>query len=42
MPDSRFQAPRADRAELDKPLQDAVQTWMAEAWPFQKPDYAAR
>ena len=33
---------RADRAELDKPLYDAVQTWLAEAWPFGEPDYAAR
>jgi hypothetical protein len=33
---------RADRAELDKPLHDLVRGWLAEAWPFQKPDYAKR
>ena len=33
---------RADRAELDKPLHDVVRGWLAEAWPFQKPDYAER
>ena len=33
---------RSDRAELDKPLHDVVQRWVAEAWPFQKPDYAER
>ncbi len=33
---------RADRAELDKPLHDLVCRWLAEAWPFQKPDYAER
>jgi hypothetical protein len=33
---------RADRAELDKPLYDAVRQWLAEAWPFRQPDYAAR
>ncbi len=33
---------RADRAELDKPLHDLVRSWLAEAWPFQKPDYAER
>jgi hypothetical protein len=31
---------RADRAELDKPLYDLVRSWLAESWPFQKPDYA--
>jgi len=31
---------RADRAELDKPLYDLVGRWLAESWPFQKPDYA--
>jgi len=33
---------RADRAELDEPLYDAVVRWLAEAWPFERPDYAAR
>jgi hypothetical protein len=33
---------RADRADLDKPLHDVVRGWLAEAWPFQKPDYAER
>ncbi len=33
---------RADRAELDKPLYDLVRRWLAEAWPFQRPDYAQR
>ena len=33
---------RADRAELDKPLHDVIRGWLAEAWPFQQPDYAAR
>jgi hypothetical protein len=33
---------RADRAELDKPLHDAVRRWLAEAWPFRNPDYAGR
>jgi hypothetical protein len=33
---------RADRAELDKPLHDVVCRWLADAWPFQKPDYAKR
>lgn len=33
---------RADRAELDKPLHDAVRRWLAEDWPFRNPDYAAR
>lgn len=31
---------RADRAELDKPLYELVCRWLAESWPFQKPDYA--
>jgi hypothetical protein len=31
---------RADRAELDKPLYDVVRRWLAESWPFQRPDYA--
>ena len=33
---------RADHAELDKPLHDVVCHWLAESWPFVKPDYAAR
>lgn len=33
---------RADRASLDKPLFDLVSRWLAESWPFARPDYAAR
>ncbi len=33
---------RADRAELDKPLYDLVCGWLAESWPFARPDYAPR
>jgi len=33
---------RADRAELDKPLYDLVCRWLADSWPFTRPDYAAR
>jgi hypothetical protein len=33
---------RADHAGLDKPLHDQVRQWLADAWPFQKPDYAGR
>ncbi len=33
---------RADRAGLDKPLHDLVRRWLAEAWPFTRPDYASR
>jgi hypothetical protein len=33
---------RADRAELDKPLYDLVRQWLADAWPFRNPEYAAR
>ena len=33
---------RADRADLDKPLHDAVTQWLSEAWPFRHPDYAPR
>ena len=33
---------RADRAELDKPLHDAVVAWIAADWPFASVDYAAR
>lgn len=29
-------------AELDKPLYDAVRTWLARDWPFQSLDYAPR
>jgi hypothetical protein len=32
----------AGRAELDKPLHDAVLCWLSEAWPFRQPDYAER
>jgi hypothetical protein len=33
---------RADRAELDVPLHDAVATWLNEAWPFTAVRYAER
>jgi hypothetical protein len=33
---------RADRADLDKPLHDLVRAWLAESWPFGRPEYAAR
>jgi hypothetical protein len=33
---------RADRAELDKPLRAVVRQWLADAWPFESPDYAER
>lgn len=33
---------RGDRAELDKPLYDVVSRWLANSWPFARPDYAAR
>jgi hypothetical protein len=33
---------RADHAGLDKPLHDQVRQWLADAWPFQNPDYAER
>jgi hypothetical protein len=33
---------RADRAELDKPLQELVTGWLARDWPFTDPDYARR
>lgn len=33
---------RADHADLDKPLHDLVCQWLADAWPFRKPDYAER
>ena len=33
---------RADRAELDGPLADAVAEWIAEAWPWERPDRCGR
>ena len=33
---------RADRAELDVPLHDAVSAWLAESWPFAVIQYAPR
>ena len=33
---------RADHAGLDTPLHDLVRQWLADAWSFQKPDYAKR
>ena len=33
---------RSDHAALDRPLHDLVGRWLAEAWPFRNPDYAAR
>ncbi len=30
---------RASRAELDRPLRDAVAAWLAETWPFERPLY---
>ena len=33
---------RADRADLDKPLHDLIRGWLADAWPFARPDYASR
>ena len=33
---------RADRADLDVPLYDAVRAWLAEAWPFTVVQYAPR
>jgi hypothetical protein len=33
---------RAERAELDKPLYDHIRRWLADCWPFARPDYAAR
>ena len=33
---------RADRAELDVPLADAVADWIATAWPWQRPDRCGR
>jgi hypothetical protein len=33
---------RADRAELDVPVHDAVSRWLADAWPFATVSYAPR
>ena len=33
---------RADRGDLDKPLYELVCRWLADSWPFARPDYAAR
>ena len=33
---------RADRAELDAPLHDAVRAWLERDWPFERIDYAER
>jgi RimJ/RimL family protein N-acetyltransferase len=33
---------RADRAELDAPLADAVAAWLAAEWPWQRPHRAGR
>ncbi|SDK82534.1 hypothetical protein SAMN05421806_112190 [Streptomyces indicus] len=33
---------RADRAELDVPLYEAVTDWLGEHWPFAGVDYASR
>ena len=33
---------RADRAELDSPLADAIATWIASDWPWQDPDRCGR
>ncbi len=33
---------RADHGGLDRPLHDAVLAWIANDWPFESPDYAAR
>ncbi len=33
---------RADRADLDKPLHDAVSHWLATAWPIETVRYAPR
>jgi hypothetical protein len=33
---------RADRAELDVPVHDAVSAWLAESWPFTAVRYAER
>lgn len=33
---------RADRADLDQPLADAVESWLGEAWPWQRLDRHGR
>jgi hypothetical protein len=33
---------RADRADLDVPLHDAVSAWLREGWPFATIAYAPR
>ncbi len=33
---------RADRADLDTPLADAVAVWLAEQWPWRHPDRCGR
>jgi hypothetical protein len=33
---------RADRADLDEPLADAVAAWIATEWPWQQPDRCGR
>ncbi|MGH3424647.1 MAG: GNAT family N-acetyltransferase [Nocardioidaceae bacterium] len=33
---------RANLANLDKPLHDAVRSWLSTAWPWHSPDYARR
>ncbi len=33
---------RADRADMDKPLHDALVLWLARDWPWRRPDYASR
>jgi hypothetical protein len=33
---------RADRADLDVTLYEAVSTWLATLWPFETLDYASR
>lgn len=33
---------RADRAELDRPLAEAVSSWLADAWPWERVAYTGR
>ena len=33
---------RADRGDLDRPLWEAVATWLQDAWPFTRVHYAER
>jgi hypothetical protein len=33
---------RADRSDLERPLYNAVRTWLQDVWPFQKVEYSAR